>query len=328
MRRMALVMTTVWLAAWPTVMLGQMGGVGGRGSMGDPGVGRRAEGSAPKLPGPELEGPPDSATIGPVLTLNPEQARQYVAAHDSFMVATKAQRDSAHSLQDVMYQKLDAGDRAAALFYAERLQQLGKWLKERQEEFEKQLPGLLTRDQVKSYREWRKTQDQAADAKAKEDAVRWRMMPFGMDRPAAEPKSFVNQPGLPRPDAGSQAVRVGRTLYLSSQVSVDDAGNIVGAGDLRAQAIQAFANLTRVLGAARALPMDVVRLTIYVVDYRPDDLDIIRSAGAAYFRDRNPPVVTVLGVQSLSREGLRIGIEATAVEGSGSSLSREPAREG
>jgi len=257
-----------------------------------------------------------------------EQARRYAAVYDSFMVATKAQRDSAHSLQDVMYQKLDAGDRAAALFYAERLQQLGRWLKERQEEFEKQLPGLLTRDQVKSYREWRKAQDQAAEAKAKEDAVRWRMMPFGMDRPAAEPKSFVNQPGLPRPDAGSQAVRVGRTLYLSSQVSVDDAGNIVGAGDLRAQAIQAFANLTRVLGAARALPMDVVRLTIYVVDYRPDDLDIIRSAGAAYFRDRNPPVVTVLGVQSLSREGLRIGIEATAVEGSGSSLSREPAREG
>lgn len=285
--------------------------------MGDQGFGRRAEGSAPKLPGPELEGPPDSATIQPVLHLDPEQARRYAAAYDSFMVATKPQRDSASSVQDLMYQKLDAGDRAAALFYAERLQRLGKSLKDQQNQFESQLSGFLTGDQLRAYRQWRKAQDQAAEAKAKEDAVRWRMMPFGMERPAAEPKSFVNEPGLPRPDAGSQAVRVGRTVYVSSQFAVDDGGNIVGAGNLRAQAVRAFANLTRVLGAARALPADVVRLTIYVVNYQPGDLDTIRQAGEAYFPDRNPPVVTVLGVQSLAREGLLIAVEATAVEGSG-----------
>lgn len=324
MTRTALAAAAVLLAAWPTVVLGQMGGVGGRGGMGDAGFGRRGEGSAPKLPGPELEGPPDSATIGPVLNLNPEQARWYLAARDSFMVASKAQRDSARTLQDVMYQKLDAGDRAAALFYAERLQRLGQSLKERQEQFEKGLSTFLTGDRMKAYRQWRKEQDRAAEARAKEDAVRWRVMPFRMDRPTAEPKSFVNEPRLPPPDAGSQAVRVGRTVYVSSQLAVDDGGNIVGAGSLRAQAVQAFANLTRVLGAARALPQDVVRLTIYVVNYRPDDLDIIRSAGAAYFPERNQPVVTVLGVQSLSHEGLLIGIEATAVEGSGFGQPREP----
>lgn len=303
------------LGMWPGALLGQMGGMGGRGGMGEPGFGRRAEGSAPKLPGPELEGPPDSATLQPVLNPNPEQALAYAAAYDSFMVATKAQRDSAHILQDVMYQKLDARDRAAALFYAERLQRLGQWLKERQDRFEDQLRGIFTGDQMKVYRQWRKDQDKAAEAKAREEADHWRMMPFGMDRPAAEPKTFVDDTGLPRTDAGSQAVRVGRTVYLSSQVAVDDGGNIVGAGDLRAQAVQAFANLTRVLGAARALPGDVVRLTIYVVNYRPEDLDTIRQAGAAYFGGRNPPVVTVLGVQSLSREGLLVAVDATAVEG-------------
>ncbi len=324
MRRMILATATVLLAAWPTMALGQMGGLGGRGGMGEQGFGRRAEGSAPKLPGPELEGPPASATIRPVLNLTDEQARSYAAAYDSFMVATKAQRDSAHTLQDVMYQKLDGGDRAAALFYAERLQRLGETLKVRQDKFEDQLAEFLSGDQMKAYRRWRKAQDQAAETKAKEDAARWRMMPFGMDRPAAEPKTFVDDTGLPRTDAGSQAVRVGRTVYVSSQVAVDDSGNVVGAGDLRAQATRAFANLTRVLGAARALPGDVVRLTIYLVNYRPEDLDTIRQTGAAYFPDGSAPVVTVLGVQSLSRAGLLIAVEATAVQGSG--VSEGPGR--
>jgi enamine deaminase RidA (YjgF/YER057c/UK114 family) len=148
--------------------------------------------------------------------------------------------------------------------------------------------------------------------------VRWQVMPFGGGpaRPAAEPKTFVDDTGLPPVDAGSQAVRVGRTVYASSQVALDDAGHIVGGNDLHAQAAQAFANLTRVLGAARALPEDVVRLTIYVVGYRPGDLDVIRQAGAAYFPARHPPVVTLLGVESLSREGLLIAVEATAVQGS------------
>lgn len=302
-----------------------MGGVGGRG-MGDVGLGRRAEGSAPKLPGPELEGPPDSAAIRPVLDLTPEQAAAYTAARDSFMAATRTERDSAYALQDLMYQKLDGGDRAAALFYAERLRRVGQWLKEQQDRFEKGLSAWFTGDQMKAYREWRKDQDRAAEAAAKDEAVRWRIMPFGMDRPTAEPKSFVNEPRLPRPDAGSQAVRVGRTVYVTTQFAVDEAGNIVGAGSLRAQAEQVFANLTRVLGAARVLPQDVVRLTIYVVDYRPEDLEVIKSAGAAYFPERDAPVVTVLGVQSLAREGLLIGVEATAVEGSG--VSQERARGG
>jgi enamine deaminase RidA (YjgF/YER057c/UK114 family) len=292
--------------------------------MGEQGFGRRAEGSAPKLPGPELEGPPDSATIQPVLHPDSEQARRYTAAYDSFMAATKPQRDSAYAIQDDMYQKLDGGDRAAALFYAERLRRIGDWLKDQQQRFEDQLSKIFTGDQMKAYRQWRKDQDRAAEDKAKDDAMRWRMMPFGggVDRPAAEAKTFVDDTGLPHADAGSQAVRVGRTVYTASQVAVDDAGNTVGGNDLSAQATRAFANLTRVLGAANALPEDVVRLTIYVVGYRPADLDLIRQAGAAYFPAHHQPVVTVLGIESLSREGLLIAVEATAVQGSGSAPSR------
>ena len=47
-------------------------------------------------------------------------------------MATKPQRDSAQVAKDKMNQRLDSGDRAAALFYAERLQNLGKLLRDRQ----------------------------------------------------------------------------------------------------------------------------------------------------------------------------------------------------
>ena len=325
MRSVVLAATIASLVVWPATAWGQMGGYGGRGGMGDPSFGRRTEGSAPRLPGAELEGPPDSATIQPVLNLNPEQAKKYAAVYDSFMVATKPQRDSAQALQDDMYQKLDGGDRAAALFYAGKLQRMGDWLKDRQQRFEDRLADFLTSDQVKAYRQWRKDQDRDAEAKAKDNAIRWRTMGFGgMDRPAAEAKTFVDDTGLPHTDAGSQAVRVGRTVYVSGQVGVDDGGNIVGGNDLRAQATRAFANLTRVLGAANALPEDVVRLAVYVVGYRPADLEIIREAGAAYFPARHQPVVTVLGVESLSREGLLVAIEATAVQGSSAAAARRP----
>jgi hypothetical protein len=53
----------------------------------------------------------------------------------------------------------------------------------------------------------------------------------------------------------------------------------------------------------------VSALTIYVVNYRPPDLETIRTAGAAYF-GANAPVVTVVGVQSLGRDGALISVGA------------------
>jgi enamine deaminase RidA (YjgF/YER057c/UK114 family) len=317
MKRTMVFTALALLLASPAVALAQGGfGRGGMGERGERDFGRRNELPAPDLPGPELDGPPDSATIAPVLNLTPAQAARYVAARDSLMAATQVERDSAKTLQRLMYGKLDGGDRAAALFYVEPLQKLGKDLKKQQDAFEDHLKDFLTGDQVKAYRDWRKQQDKAAEEQAKREAQRWRVMPFtGGTGPSLEPKTFLNSPGLPQPAAGSQAVRVGRSVYVADQVAVDAAGNVVGPGDLHAQAEQAFTNLARVLGAARALPEDVVRLRIYVVNYTPDDLATIREAGATYFAARNPPVITVLGVQSLSREGLLIAVDATAVHG-------------
>jgi enamine deaminase RidA (YjgF/YER057c/UK114 family) len=279
-----------------------------------PGFERERELEVPELPGPELDGPPDSSTMRDLFDLSDEQTARYALSRDSFMLATKTTRDSARATQDIMYQRLDGGDRVAAVFYASRLRELGNHLKDRQEKFEDRLSRVLTRDQMRAYRDWMKEQERLAEGERRDEALRWRVTPFGGDvAPAAETPVFIDAPGAPHPDTGSQAIRVGRTVYVSSQAAVDQSGAMVGEGDLQAQTARAFENLTAVLAAARALPSDVVRLTIYVVNYRPEDLARIRGAAPAYFPARHAPLTTVLGVQSLWRVGLLIAVEATAV---------------
>ncbi|HXV89977.1 MAG TPA: RidA family protein [Gemmatimonadales bacterium] len=282
---------------------GGMGGPDGRSGL-----------RAPNLPGLELEGPMDSATARLLLDLTDQQAGRYAQAYDSFMVATRPQRDSARVTTGKMNDRLDSGDRAAATFYAERLQELGKYLKNQQDRFERAQRSLLTDDQARRYRQWKETEQRAIADRQREDALRWQQpAAFGQRvMPAPEPKtSLPPSPGTPRPDLGAQAVRVGRALYVTSQLAVDSAGTLVGA-DIRAQAERAFANLTAVLRAAGASPADVVALTIYVVDYQPTDLATLRAAGAAYFGP-NPPTVTLLGVQSVGRDGALVAVGATAV---------------
>jgi enamine deaminase RidA (YjgF/YER057c/UK114 family) len=280
-----------------------------------PGMAARTD--APKLPGVELEGPLDSASAPVVLQLNEEQSRRYAQGYDSFMVATKPQRDSAAAAMVKINERLEQGDRAAALFYVDRLQEIGKHLKERQDRFEDNLKKFLTGDQVKAYRRWRDGQQQAIERKQREDALRWQeaaMVGFG-GRPAGggtvEIKTPVAPaPGVALPTLGAQAVRVGRALYVSAQLGTDSSGTLV-ATDLRSQAVQAFANVGAVLRAAGSNPRNVVSLTIFVVNHGPADEAMIREVGAAYLSP-NAPIVTVVGVQSLAREGALISIGATA----------------
>jgi enamine deaminase RidA (YjgF/YER057c/UK114 family) len=88
-------------------------------------------------------------------------------------------------------------------------------------------------------------------------------------------------------------------------VSLDPQGNVVGKGDLRAQARQVYDNLRVALAAAGAAPKDVVKTTTFVVNYKPDALPILREVrGAFYGEGAIPPASTLLGVQALARRRL------------------------
>jgi enamine deaminase RidA (YjgF/YER057c/UK114 family) len=131
-------------------------------------------------------------------------------------------------------------------------------------------------------------------------------------------KEFINPPALPNwGQTFSQVVVIScgacKTVYLAGQVSVDEHQNLIGGGDLKAQAMRAFQNLEVALAAAGAGTTDVVKLNIYVKDYKPEDAAAVGEALRKHFPQRSLPASTWLGVQSLAKEGFLIEVDAVAV---------------
>src|SRR5262245_63877116 len=93
----------------------------------------------------------------------------------------------------------------------------------------------------------------------------------------------INPPDLPTPQTYTQVVVATGTklIFVSGQEPEDLHGKLVGRGDFAVQVRQTFANLGRALAAAGALPEQVAKITIHVVDYQRDDqypiVEIARS---------------------------------------------------
>lgn len=121
--------------------------------------------------------------------------------------------------------------------------------------------------------------------------------------------------GLVHSPAFSQVVSaVGtRTVYVAGQVAIDEHGNLVGGSDLEAQTMQVMRNVERALAAADATFAQVVKITTYVVDYKPSDQALIGRARAPFFRAGRPPASTLVGVATLARPEWLVEIEAIAV---------------
>ena len=123
--------------------------------------------------------------------------------------------------------------------------------------------------------------------------------------------------GLPRNPAYSQVVAASgtRTIYTAGQVSVDEHGALVGAGDLAAQTTQVMRNIGLALAAAGATYADIVKITTYVVNYEPEHRVIIGQARAPFFANQTPPASTLVGVAALAVPEWLVEIEAVAVVG-------------
>ncbi len=94
---------------------------------------------------------------------------------------------------------------------------------------------------------------------------------------------LINPSGLPVPESYTHVVGATgtRLVFIAGQVAEDEDDNLVGEGDLAAQARQAFANVALCLTAAGARPEQVTKLTIYVVGHRPEYLREISAARIA-----------------------------------------------
>ncbi len=104
----------------------------------------------------------------------------------------------------------------------------------------------------------------------------------------------------------------GTLVHCAGQVAWDKEYNIVGAGDLGAQARQALKNIETVLAEAGATKADIVRMHTYVVNHTPDKLEPVGAALGEFWGDVVPAANTWIGVQALALPDFLIEIEVTA----------------
>jgi enamine deaminase RidA (YjgF/YER057c/UK114 family) len=121
--------------------------------------------------------------------------------------------------------------------------------------------------------------------------------------------------GLFKPAAYTQVVvaRGARMVFVAGQVSIDADGKLIAAGDFAGQVKQVFANLRTALAGAGATPADVTKITIYIVNYKPELRLLLGEARAAVFGATTLPASTLVGVQALAEPGFLIEVEAIAV---------------
>src|SRR5215210_709826 len=125
---------------------------------------------------------------------------------------------------------------------------------------------------------------------------------------------LINPEGLSRPPNYSHVaiVRGSRLVFLAGQVGFDPQGDLVGEGDVIAQAEQAYRNVATAVEAAGGSVADIAKLTTFVVGHRPELIAPIMAARAAVFGDHRP-ASTYLGVETLIRPELLVEVEAVAV---------------
>jgi enamine deaminase RidA (YjgF/YER057c/UK114 family) len=128
------------------------------------------------------------------------------------------------------------------------------------------------------------------------------------------PKNFSNPSTIHPPSFYTHVVTVtdSTMIYLAGQVAWDKDGNLVGENDLGAQTEQILKNIMAALESVGATLDDVIKTTMFIVNYKTSYRPILAEVFSRYFNMDNPPPNTLLGVQALAREDLMIEIEVVA----------------
>lgn len=106
----------------------------------------------------------------------------------------------------------------------------------------------------------------------------------------------------------SQAILTDTMLYCSGQIPLNPQGVMVE-GDVTAQTIQVFENITAVLAAAGSSFEKVVKVTVFLADM--NDFAAMNAVYGTFFTV-NPPARSTVQVARLPRDA-KVEIEITAL---------------
>ena len=104
----------------------------------------------------------------------------------------------------------------------------------------------------------------------------------------------------------------GSLIFTAGPCPLDDKGEVVGIGDVRAQASLAVANLATALAASGVTLADVLKTSVFVASTERTDLVAVWDVVSAAFGDHDAPS-TLLGVTTLGWPNQLVEIEAVAV---------------
>lgn len=108
----------------------------------------------------------------------------------------------------------------------------------------------------------------------------------------------------------SRAIRHGKVVEVAGTVAVDGEGNLIGDGDMYAQAICILNKIERALHEAGASLKDVIRTRTYVTDISRWE-EFARAHNE--FFDSVRPVATLVEVSKLVDPRMLIEIEVSAI---------------
>lgn len=104
----------------------------------------------------------------------------------------------------------------------------------------------------------------------------------------------------------------GRLLYIAGQVARDADGEVLGKGDIRAQAQQVFQNVRNVLQAAGGDLDDLLKITTYITNL--DNFPAVAEIRSSFFQG-TLPASTLIVVSRLAQPELLIEVEGMAAIG-------------
>lgn len=113
------------------------------------------------------------------------------------------------------------------------------------------------------------------------------------------------------PVSGGTKKEGGTLIGVSGQVASDGDGNIIGAGDVEAQARYDFEQIRKILAGFGATLDNIVEITSFHKDLRA--WEAVMKVGAEHFRKGEGPAWTAVGTSGLWKEGYLHEIYALAI---------------